>query len=208
MKNFLSALRAGLVIAACGASAAPHAALMTYTNRAEFDAATTLRNVEPFQAEPGSFYFLGTGIPYNGITFPPFAYFVDPAYRPALYEWGSGPVLLLDNEATLLFDPVTAFAADFGTLPDGVTLTVTIDGIATVIPTPAQRQLTFYGWTSSTPFSSVTFSSAGEYLILDNLTRAITVVGPPPPTDVNEPASLALAAFGMLALGARRRRAR
>lgn len=204
MKSFLIGLRAGIVIVALGASAA-NAALMTYTSRAGFDAATTQREIEPFVAEPGEFYYINQE--YRGIIYPEFSYFVDPGYAPELYEWGSGPVLLLDNESTLRFvEPVTAFAAEFGTLPDGFTLTVTIDGLATVLSTPTVRQLTFFGWTSSTPFSSVTFSSQAEYLILDNVIRAAAIA--PPPFEVPEPSPLALAAVGLLAFGARRRKTR
>lgn len=206
MPNFIKALKAGLIGGAMLASAGAHAALVEYTSRAAFDAATELRSIEPNQAPPGGFYFLG-GQDYNGLQYPGFAYFVDPAYEPALYEWGSGAVLLLDaSESALSFAPVTAFAADFGSLPDGFAVTITIDGIATVIGTPQQRQLTFYGWTSSTPFSTVSFSTGAQYLILDNVTRGFALDQPPPHAEVPVPAPLPLIGLGLLGLAMGRRR--
>ncbi len=202
MQPLLTAMRTGAFAAALAASAASNAALIEYTSRAAFDAATTGQSIEPNIAPPGSFYVLNN-LDYNGFIYPDFAYMVDPPYAPSLYEWGSGPVLLLASQSSLSFAPITAFAADFGTLPEGFTLTVTIDGITTLIPTPPQRQLTFYGWTSDTPFTTVSFSTNAQYLILDNATRASADVDPPAGS-VPEPGSLALIGLGMLGLAARR----
>ena len=201
----IPALKAAAIAGALFASTLAHAALVTYTDRDAFDAATTLRSIEPNQAPPGSYYYVG-GLDYNGIQYPGYAYFIDPAYQPDLYEWGSGAVLLLASETSLSFAPATAFAVDFGTLPDGYPITVTIDGMSTVIGTPQQRQLTFYGWTSSTPFTQVTFSTGAQLLILDNVTRGYAQVGPPPPTQVPEPAPLAAIGLGLLGIAAGRRR--
>jgi hypothetical protein len=204
MHTPLALLRAALVAGALGASACSQAALVEYTSRAAFDAATTLRTVEQYSAPPGDYEVLSDQ-EYRGIVYPGFAYMVDPAYEPMLYEWGTGPVLLLDNESRLSFAPVNAFAADFGSLPVGVDLIVMIDGIARIIATPAARQLTFFGWTSSTPFSSVELYTSAQYLILDNVTRGNVRQGPPPPTGLPEPAPLAVIGLGVLALAARRR---
>lgn len=206
MTTPLTALRVALFAGALGASALSHAALIEYTSRAAFDAATTLRSIETNVAPAGGYYVL-SNLNYNGIAYPDYAYMIDPAYQPSLYDWGSGPVLLLDNESSLSFAPTTAFAADFGTLPVGANLVVMIDGIASVIATPPERQLTFFGWTSSTPFTTVTFFASAQLLVLDNVTRGYAQVGPPPPppTEVPEPAPLAAIGLGLLALAARRR---
>lgn len=206
MPSFITVLKAGIISGALLAGTGAHAALVEYTNRAAFDAATILRSTEPNVAPPGGYYYVG-GLDYNGLQYPGYAYFIDPAYGPELYEWGSGAVLLLSaSESNLSFAPVTAFAADFGSLPDGFSITVTIDGIATVIGTPQQRQLTFYGWTSSTPFSTVAFSTGAQYLILDNVTRGTAQDEPPPHTDIPEPAPLAVLGLGLLGMAAGRRR--
>jgi hypothetical protein len=200
----LFALRSGVFAVALAASAASHAALIGYSSRAAFDAATTLQFTEPNVAPENGFYQL-SNLNYNGFLYPDYAYMVDPGYTPSLYQWGSGPVLLLARDSRLGFAPITAFGADFGTLPDGFTLTVTIDGIATMIPTPRQRQLTFYGFTSDTPFSTVAFSTNAQYLILDNATRATALANTPPDSQVPEPAPLAMLGLAMAAIAARRR---
>ncbi len=201
-----SILKAAVLAGALTGSAAAHAALVEYTSRDAFNAATTLRSVETNVAPPGLFYILNN-LNYNGIQYPDYAYMIDPAYAPTLYQWQSGPVLLLKPQSKLSFAPTNAFAADFGGLPDGFTITVTINGVSTDIPTPAQRQLTFFGWTSDMPFSSVLFSTRALYLILDNVTRGYAEVGPPPPVEVPEPASLAMMVLGLLGIAARRRSA-
>ncbi len=203
MQSLLPAIRTGLFAAALTASVASNAALIEFTSRAAFDAATSNQAIEPNIAPPGSFYVLNN-LDYNGFIYPNFAYMVDPAYAPALYEWGTGPVLLLASQSSLSFAPITAFAADFGTLPEGFSLTVTIDGVSMTLPTPPQRQLTFYGWTSDTPFTSVAFSTNAQYLILDNATRA--TADAPPAAVVSEPGSLAMIGLGVLAIAARRNR--
>lgn len=194
----LSAALGALVL-----SSAANAALVRYTNIDEFNAATTSRVVDTYFAPANDFISLSNAT-LNGITYPEFAFMVDPGYAPNLYQWGTGAVLLLDRSATLSFAPTKAFAAGFGTLNPGSNITVTIDGVQTLLSTSAQKNLSFYGWVSDTAFTSVTFSTAADYLILDNVTRA-GVPNLPPPTVIPEPGTLALMGLCIAFLTQRRR---
>ncbi len=195
-----SALLAGLLT-----GSAAHAALLQYTSLAAFNAATTGNTVESYSAPANSYTFIGNSS-YNDVSYSSYAYLVDPGYAPTLYDWQSGAVLLLDNAATLGFAPITAFAADFGTIaPEGNAVTVTINGIATVIATNARPNWRFYGWTSTDPITSIQISTGGNYVVLDNVTRARAIAGPPP-VGVPEPAPYALLGIGIALLALRQRR--
>lgn len=190
--------------AALTLSSAASAALLRFTDRDDFNNATTDRVVEPYAAPPGDFVSLSNAT-YNGIRYPEYAFMIDPGYAD-LYEWGTGPVLLLDRITTLTFAPTRAFAADFGTLNRGSFVTVTIDGILTLVSTSDQPSLSFFGWVSDTAFTSVSFSTSAQFIVLDNVTRG-AVDNVPPPFVVPEPGSIALLGLSVLLLAHTRRRA-
>jgi hypothetical protein len=191
-----SAVMAGLFVAG-GA----HAALIAFTDRAAFNAATTAQLVEGYTAPFGSYTEISNST-YNGIGYSIDTFMVDPAYSPGLYQWNTGAVLLIDSPGTLTFAPVNAFGADFGTiLAQARSITVTINGVTSVITTSLRPELRFYGWVSTDPITSIQLSTTSDYMILDNVTRAALA-----PTPVPEPESLALLGLGMLALALARRR--
>lgn len=199
MKTFLRYISTAIFSVGLLASSGASAALIEFTTRAAFDAATTAQIVEPFTAPEGSYIALFSQT-YNGINYPPFAYMIDPGYAPDLYQFGSGAILLLSNDTSLSFAPVSAFAADFAALGgDGSDITITIGGIEVVLATSPQ-ELTFHGFISTTPFTSISLASAAELIVLDNVTRASAATGIP------EPRSFALFALALAGLALARRR--
>lgn len=202
MKTSTLSILASVLTASLLACTSASATIIKFTSRAAFNAATTAQVVQPNFAPPGDFVDVSSAT-IGGISYPDPAFMIDPGLAPALYEFGTGPILLLQGTSSLTFGPVSAFAADFGTiLPPAGPVTITIDGIAFVLATSSQPELTFYGFVSTTPFSSVSFFTAAQFLILDN----VTLANPAGPASVPEPESLAMLGLGLAALAWSRRR--
>lgn len=179
------------------------AELIVFTSEAAFNAATTNRVVETNSAPPNGFIDVHNET-IKGITYSNPAFMVDPGYQPELYDWGTGAVLLLGPVTQLGLPSVTAFAADFGTLFQGASIIVTIDGIETEIDTLPRNEFSFYGFVSDTPFTSVSMRTAEQFIILDNITYGDENINPPP-IGVPEPSTMALFGIGAALLARRRR---
>lgn len=201
-------MKTSIAICAILSSLAMHgsanAKLTLFTDLAAFNHATELRVIEPNSAPPNSFRNVSNATEH-GISYPDYAFMVDPGYAPALYDWGTGPVLLLDQASHLDFRSTFAFAADFGTLVPGSPVYVTIGGETTLVSTSGAMELNFYGWVSDSAFDTVALNTDATYIILDNVTRA-DAINIPPPTDVPEPGSPALLGLAALLLAHGRRR--
>ena len=131
------------------------------------------------------------------------------------YDWGSGAIgrsaayangfAAPSIRVTFTGGPVTAFAIDLGTggvVPPG-NVTVTPLGLgSTILTTQARGTFTFYGITSSTPFSSVDItapSTASAYEVIDNISYG-TYNSTPPPDPTPELASILAVATGLIFL--------
>lgn len=109
-------------------------------------------------------------------------------------------------DLTIAFDqPISAFGADFKGINDEFERTrFSVDGVDVAIPgEPVNLQLTFFGFTRDTPFSTLTFHGVRNDIYgIDNLSFGTAVRVPAVP----EPGSVLLMALGLGAMGVARRR--
>lgn len=206
-----------------GAGAA-QASVVSFTDRALFDAATTGQAVDTFGNAPGSTYVGGAPYVRDGFTMTVndiYLFNVNPSVTTYYYDWGTGNVMLTRQFGvlTITFDaPTTAFGFDLGTFADDGDPSTPAGQPSTLYSFPvfvgtAQGNFTvdtfdipnlaFFGLTSSTPFSSVTITSGDNFTIIDNVTLATANAGVIP-----EPGTWALmiAGFGLVGASMRRRK--
>ena len=209
----------------CLAAPALGQTVTTYTDRTSFNAAAgpvsgqdfngfatdaTFQNV-PLKV--GDFTIVGTGtaqLNRNFVDVSPFLF--------STHGTGDGSpfadILVAaagGADVTLSFlSPILAWGADFGDLSQGNVQRTSINfGGMTLVPTStSQTAVRFFGFVSSTPFSSLTFSSTGtnDGFGIDNVSYAFANAAPMP--GVPEPATWAmlLAGFGAIGFAMRRKR--
>ncbi|MFZ6644600.1 PEP-CTERM sorting domain-containing protein [Undibacterium sp. TJN25] len=187
-----------------------YASVVLYQDSGQFQAAAPAGTTETFEgyAAPASFVNV-SDTTLGNLSFGASTFIVDPDFDGGGYNWNTGAVLNFANsptvDTTLSFAPTTAFSALFGTVGPtdddfGQDIIVTVNDQSFLLGTGSFANWTFYGFISDTPFSSVSFSTAQGFPILDNV-----FVGNSTAT-VPEPTSLAMLALGILCIATVRRR--
>lgn len=222
--NLKQLTAAALGVAALGFSAGAHASV--FTDRASFNAAVSSQSTVTFEglvlpqfdakdygaaASIGGVLFSDTDISIQAVHVPLLA---STAYASDYMEWEGGPHVI-----TLTFEngPVTAFGFDFMEVR-GHASTYTVDAGGVLMGASSGGSASsFFGYTSSVAFSSITFTQAAvddqhfDFWSMDNVSYGVAkqwVVVEDVPSAAPEPASWALMLLGFGGLGATLRRRR
>ena len=199
--------------------------LTAYTDRAAFGAAAGALTTQTFNAfgadtsfqnvplVVGDFSIVGLGsaqLNRNYIDVSPFMFPTQGTgdgtpFAALLVAAGGG------SQVTISFaDAITAWGADFGDLSQGNVqrTSITVGGASLIPASTNMTAVRFYGFTSDTPFTSLTFNSTGmnDGFGIDNVSYAFAARAPA--AAVPEPSAWAMmiGGFGAIGLGLRRRR--
>ncbi len=203
-----------LALSACvlAAASSARAATITYADRTSFLAAAGAVSTIDFEgvaADSGFEQFSApAGFTTHGVNFN-----VDVAggnsqlfvvgshfyYSTAVLSFQESPTAV-ESLLVTLAGPTTAFGADIGAFVGSNWIVTLSNGDSLTAPAPDFDGLRFFGFTSTTPFTSLVISSTNGIDNLDNVT-----VGSPVLSSVPEPASLMLLTTGFAAALARRR---
>jgi hypothetical protein len=222
--NLKQLTAAALGVVALGFSATGHAAV--FTDRASFNAAVSSQSTVTFEglvlpqfdakdyganASIGGVLFSDTDISIQAAHVPLFA---STAYGSDYMEWEGGPHVLT---LTFVNGPVTAFGFDFMEVR-GHASTYTVDAGGVLMGASSGGSASsFFGYTSSVAFSSITFTQAAvddqhfDFWSMDNVSYGTAwqrVAVDEGPLGVPEPASWALMMLGFGGLGATLRQQR
>lgn len=208
---------------AFGLVAQSNAAIITYTDRTAFGAATSGVTTIDFEAQntAGSFTFYGSGLNVAGVQFSAplssYLYVADPAAVNTAYQWGSGASLLFGstNEGGNLVIQLGAGVFSFGfdymaqadQAPDatgGLIYNIDVDGNAYSGTTANRPNREFFGITSDTAISQITLTMTNTNTfralpIIDNVSFGNVA------STVPEPGVLVLLGLGLAGLAAARR---
>lgn len=198
----------GLALLAATAGTA-QAAVVTYTDRAAWNAATLNESTIDFEsiAPTNGYTFYGAGgTTIHGVNFSGksnILFVVDSGYD-SLYQWGSGAVMLgnANDTITAKLSGANAVGLDLMSIVSfGATMTIGLStGDSFTVATAGQPDRTFFGVTSDANISSISItSSGGAFPMIDNFSFGNT-------STVPEPSSILLVGLAAAAVGATRRR--
>jgi hypothetical protein len=197
LRRTVGALLAAVALAAGAAPA--RAGFTVYTNRTDFDAATTNQNSFDFSGEAAidSFAFFNSppGFTRNGVTFTSSTnhlFVIGRDFASPDFAFTGADFVLQDNESNstmnIVLPPGTAaFAFDAGIqwALGPITVTVTLSsGDATSYTAPVRPELSFFGLVSDTQLTSISLSTPGFGLSLANFTSADAIDPVPAPPAV------------------------
>ena len=180
-------------------SASVNATIITFTDRAAFESALTSFIIDDLDDVLDGQYPLGLD---RG----------DYSFTMSSYGCNSGPGQCGDNSSDGFVYPayiwtydsgffnfnnlIYAFGLDYGHYPDS-TATITLNGLTATTDSGG-----FFGFISSTAFSSVSYLSTSSGALFDNVTYSSTQSTP---SQVSLPATLSLLATGLVGLLFRRK---
>jgi hypothetical protein len=199
MRKTLEILTLGAALICGGMPRISFAALTEYTDLNAFRSAAGATAVDTFSeiSFPSSGLFPLNGTTINGITYSGSAHVAVPPLTGNSIDWGTGAVVQFDTPkgVTLSFAPTTSFAALFGS--DQLftaDVAISFDGRTFyTLQTNNAPQLSFFGWTSDTPFSFVIVRGSESDPVMDDVTLTAPVAVP-------EPAMLILVGAALVAL--------
>ena len=212
MKRFLMAIGA-VALLNCGAA---WSSVVAYTTKSSFDAAAGTTAIQTFNSFTADTFFAPTPVVLPGFTLsatsvsinngnkidvPPFEF-------PASIDGSTAVFGFVGSGITVTFTfttPILSFGAGFDDLNTPGTTTISAAGQTLTPPMTVSGQMTFYGFVSTTPFTTVTFANNAttDGFYMDNLQFGLAPVAAVP-----EPEETLLIAAGFLAalsFGRRRR---